>query len=73
MKFINSEIIRKENQKFAKIGLLGNTLNIFLIDSSNFQNYKGDRKHNFYWCLETRLPIGLQFLGHSYKFFTTKK
>lgn len=72
MKFINSEIIRKENQKFVKIGLLGNILNIFLVDSFNFQNYKSDIKNNFYWCLEKRLPIRLQIPGYSYK-FTIKK
>lgn len=56
MKFIHSDLGYQEKGAVVEVTLSGSAANVRLLDSSNFQNYRSGRRHNYYGGLVRRSP-----------------
>jgi len=68
MKFSYYDLGHRSSGEIVQITLSGNAANVFLVDSSNFNSYKGGRRYQYYGGHATRSPIKLQIprSGHWY-------
>ncbi len=66
MKFIHTDLGNRKGGEVVEITLSGNSANVRLMDSSNFQSYKNGRKHKFYGGHAKRSPVRLKIprAGH---------
>lgn len=66
MKFTHYDLGHKEAGQIIEVTLQGNSANVLLMDSSNFQNYKSGRRAKYYGGHVTKSPIRLSIpsTGH---------
>lgn len=68
MKFIKHDLGQRTGGEIVEIILKGNAANVRLMDSSNFQNYRSGRRHQYIGGHAKRSPVRLQIprSGHWY-------
>lgn len=64
MQFIQHDLGYRKTGEIVEVILSGNSANVRLMDSSNFQSYKSGRQHRFYGGRATKSPVRLQ-IPHS--------
>ncbi|NEX19897.1 DUF1883 domain-containing protein [Thiorhodococcus mannitoliphagus] len=66
MKFIHTDLGNRKGGEIVQVTLSGNSANVRLMDSSNFQSYKSGRKHTYYGGHATKSPVRLKIprAGH---------
>lgn len=60
MKFIHHDLGNLRGGEIVLVTLKGNAANVRLLDSSNFNSYKGGRRHRFYGGHAKKSPVRLQ-------------
>lgn len=68
MQFVQHDLGYRNRGEIVEIILSGNAANVRLMDSSNFQNYKNGRRHQYIGGLAKQSPVRLQIpsSGHWY-------
>jgi hypothetical protein len=66
MNFTHYDLGMLEGGRIIEITLSGNSANVKLMDSNNFQSYRNGRKHTYFGCHVTRSPykISIPNSGH---------
>lgn len=66
MKFIHTDLGNRKGGEVVEVTLSGNSANVRLMDSSNFQNYKNGRQHRYYGGHAKKSPVRLKIprAGH---------
>lgn len=59
-RFIHSDLGQRQAGEIVEITLQGSAANVRLMDSSNFNSYKGGRQHRYIGGLAKRSPVRLQ-------------
>jgi len=66
MNFLHTDLGYQERGSVVEVTLGGNAANVRLLDSSNFQNYRSGRRHNYYGGLirRSQARIAIPSSGH---------
>jgi hypothetical protein len=70
MKYQYYDLGQRSTGEIIVVTISGNAVNVRLMDSSNFSNYKAGRKHRYYGGHATRSPVRLQ-IPHSGHWYVT--
>ncbi len=70
MQFTQYDLGYRKTGEIVEVILSGNSANVRLMDSSNFQSYKSGRQHRFYGGRATKSPVHLQ-IPHSGTWYVT--
>jgi hypothetical protein len=59
MKFVHHDLGHRSRGEIVEVTLLGNAANVRLVDSTNFNNFKAGRRHQYVGGLAKRSPVRL--------------
>lgn len=70
MKFQHYDLGLLKGNEVVEVTISGNAVNIKLMDFSNFQNYKNNRKHQFYGGHVSKSPFKVSIPASGHWFIT---